>query len=316
MSSEIVFTCAYPAAGKSSFTDYFRGHRRLNRDTIGGTLADVAAELDKQLRDAKHNQFILDNTYCTKAHRKQLVDVAKKHKVPLRCVWLKTSLEDCMVNACQRMVRKFGRLPSNEEIAGANSGGKSDPNTFPIALLYKFRKEFEEPEESEGFKLEFMPFVRKKDPCFASKAILLDFDGTLRKTKSGAKFPVSKDDIEILPGRQEVLKGLKKQGYFLLGVSNQSGVAKGDLTLAEAQDLFDHTNKLLGIDIDVSFCPHKVPPICCYCRKPGPGIGVAFIEKYKLDPAQCIMVGDMTTDKSFAARCGFKFSDQAEMFGK
>jgi len=36
-------------------------------------------------------------------------------------------------------------------------------------------------------------------------------------------------------------------------------------------------------------------------------MGAYWIEKYKLDPSQCIMVGDATSDKTFAERCGFKY---------
>ena len=32
------------------------------------------------------------------------------------------------------------------------------------------------------------------------------------------------------------------------------------------------------------------------------------------DPRQCTYVGDQTTDRSFAQRCGFQFVDQAEFF--
>ena len=39
-----------------------------------------------------------------------------------------------------------------------------------------------------------------------------------------------------------------------------------------------------------------------------------FIEKYKLLPSKCIMVGDMGGDKSFAARCGFQYVDANDFF--
>jgi HAD superfamily hydrolase (TIGR01662 family) len=96
---------------------------------------------------------------------------------------------------------------------------------------------------------------------------------------------------------------LQKEGYLLLGASNQSGVAKGQLTAADAEACFAETAKQLGVEFtEVKYCPHKVPPIGCYCRKPGPGMGVELIVKYKLDPKQCIFVGDQTTDKSFAEK--------------
>lgn len=45
-----------------------------------------------------------------------------------------------------------------------------------------------------------------------------------------------------------------------------------------------------------------------------PGLGVELIEDYKLDPKQCIMVGDFNSDKTFAKRCGFKFVHSTQFF--
>ena len=105
----------------------------------------------------------------------------------------------------------------------------------------------------------------------------------------------------------KVVKSFESQGYILLGASNQSGVAKGILTEEMARKCFEETNNMLGVRLDFQFCPHTIPPVSCYCRKPHFGMGAVFIEKYKLNPADCIMVGDQTTDESFAERCGFKF---------
>lgn len=308
---EIVIIPGFPAAGKSSLcAERFANYNRLNRDTIGGSLADIAGVLDRQISDGIAERFVLDNTYATRVHRKAVIDVGKRHGIPVRCVWLKTSIEDAQVNACQRMIERHGKLLMPEEISTAK-----DPNIFPTAVLFKFRKEFEPPTTDEGFStLEEVRFVRKLRIGYTNKAAILDFDGTLRKTKSGAKFPTTIDDVEILPGRTEVLKRCQAEGYKLLGVSNQSGVAKGDLTADMAKAIFIQTNKLLRLDIDFAFCPHTSTPISCYCRKPMPGSGVAFIEKYKLNPDKTIMVGDMTTDKTFAGRCGFKYMDQSEFF--
>jgi hypothetical protein len=44
------------------------------------------------------------------------------------------------------------------------------------------------------------------------------------------------------------------------------------------------------------------------------GRGVDFIMRHKLNRKECIMVGDMTTDRTFAARSGFQYADQAEFF--
>ena len=47
---------------------------------------------------------------------------------------------------------------------------------------------------------------------------------------------------------------------------------------------------------------------------PGLPTGVEFILKHKLSRKDCIFVGDMTTDKTFAARCGFQYVDQVDFF--
>ena len=151
---------------------------------------------------------------------------------------------------------------------------------------------------------------------FENKAIILDYDDTLRRSAGPNPWPEEKSQIEILPGRRAELDEYAAQGYLLLGVSNQSAVEKKDspLTAEKATELFRHTNKLLGQDIDFEFCPHHRFPVQCYCRKPHAGLGAHFIWKYKLDPSQCIMVGDQTSDKTFARRCGFQFMDADEFF--
>ena len=211
-------------------------------------------------------------------------------------------------------MRKHGRLLSPAEIKQA---ARADANTYGPAALFHHRKVFEAPTAAEGFAaIERVAFARAAQPAgYTHKALLLDYDGTLRKTKSGDKYPLTPDDVEVLPGRTAVLQRYAAEGYRLLGVSNQSGVAKGALSEDAVRACFVRTHALLGVEVEVSFCPHDPAPISCWCRKPMPGLGVAFIEKYRLDRAQVVMVGDMTSDRTFAARAGVRFVDQAEFFG-
>ena len=100
----------------------------------------------------------------------------------------------------------------------------------------------------------------------------------------------------------------------MLGCSNQSGIEKGTLSMETAIACFDRTNELLGFDIDVKFCPHHSFPIRCYCRKPLAGIAAYFCHKYELYLPDCIMVGDQTSDKTFAKRAGMQFVHANEFF--
>ena len=165
--------------------------------------------------------------------------------VPVRCVWVDTSIEDAQVNAVMRMVRKYGAFLSPDEIKKAS---RKDPNAFGPSVLFRYRKGFEEPTTTEGFaSVERVAFKRSPaSPDYTQKALLLDYDGTLRRTKSGDKYPKTPDDIEILPGRRERLLKYKNEGWRLLGVSNQGDVARGRLTIEAARACFERTNELQG----------------------------------------------------------------------
>lgn len=309
--SKVTLVCGPPASGKSTITEKLvkeTGAISLNRDTEGGTIISLLPKMEALLKDNK--DVILDNLFPTIEVRKPFIELAKRFGI-INCILMGTSIEDAQFNVVQRAFKIIGKFPTPEEIKKAKH-----TNVFPPLVLFKYKKEFEKPTMAEGFaSIETIPFVRKDDPTFTNKALIVDYDGTLRECIGGnGKFPVSEDQIEIKPNVAKVLKEYKNKGYILLGISNQSGVAKGTLTSEKAKQLFDYTNKQLGIDIDYQFCPHQSAPISCYCRKPQTGLFVDFMLKYKLNRKECIFVGDMTSDKTFASRCGLKYIDQAEFF--
>lgn len=301
----------YPASGKSTVTKELikKGAVALNRDTEGGTIAGLLPKMEALLKDGK--DIVLDNTFPTIEVRKPFIELAKKYGADISCTLMSTSIEDAQFNVVQRAIGLIGEFPTPEAIKKAKH-----TNIFPPTVLFKYKKEFQKPTVEEGFsKVEIHKFVRKTNPEFTNKAIIVDYDGTLRECINGNdKYPVTKEQIEIKANRTKVLQAYKDKGYILLGLSNQSGIAKGELSEETAHELFQHTNKLLGIDIEYRFCPHQSAPISCYCRKPMPGAGVEFILKHKLNAKECIFVGDMTTDKTFAQRAGFQYMDQAEFF--
>jgi HAD superfamily hydrolase (TIGR01662 family) len=325
---EIVIIMGIQGAGKSTLVnDYVtRGYVRFNRDEMGGDLAKLNTKLEEAIKN-NHTLFVLDNTYGTKESRKAVIDIAKRNKFTIKCVWMTTKIEDAQFNVTSRIFDRFLAYNSDlfsprtmkmaREIYGPD-GAKNfkDPSNIPSIALYAYKKSFEEPTADEGFdSIEKVVFNRRPvDKNCTKKAIILDYDGTLRETKSGDKYPKNPDDIVILPNRKEVLARYKKNGYLLLGVSNQSGIEKGDVTEDVVISCFEKTNKLLGFDIPVHFCPHHSFPIRCYCRKPLPALGTYYIKSLGLNPAECIMVGDAKTDKTFSQRCGFQFQAAEEFF--
>jgi D-glycero-D-manno-heptose 1,7-bisphosphate phosphatase len=308
---KVTMVMGYPASGKSTLTKTLvdGGAVSLNRDTEGGKIVDLLPKMETLLQDKK--DIVLDNLFALAEVRKPFIEMAQKHGADISCLLMGTSIEDAQFNVVQRAIGLLGKFPSPEAIKAAKH-----TNVFPPLVLFKYKKEFQKPYLSEGFsEVKVVPFVRKHDPSFTNKALLIDYDGTLRECINGNdKYPVNESQIEIKPNRKQVLDAYKAQGYRLLGVSNQSGVAKGILTEDECDKLFQATNKMVGVDIEYRFCPHQSNPISCYCRKPMSGLGVEFIMKHKLDAKQCIMIGDLTTDKTFASRSGFQYVDQAEFF--
>ncbi len=300
-----------PASGKTTLAKRLcgstRGIVRLSRDDMGGALRQLVPRVRKALQAGQ--TVVLDNLFATAAERRPFIEAARKHDVTIRCTAIDLDIEQCMINACRRIIQSAGRLLSPEEIER-----NRDPSVIPPVVLFHFRKRFEPPSEREGF--DSIEHVAGHRPEFTGtgKALFVDYDGTLRETINGGKYPVDPNQVRVLPGRSAVLKAYSAMGYRILGVSNQSGIGGGTLTAEQATACFDETNRQLGMTIEYLCCPHRVPPIACYCRKPQPGMAVAFIERYSLKPSSCIMVGDLGTDRSFAERLGMRFVPASEFF--
>ena len=63
-----------------------------------------------------------------------------------------------------------------------------------------------------------------------AKALFVDLDGTVRSTKTGRPHPVKLWDQRIRTGVKEKLSEYREQGYKIVAVTNQGGVAYGLLT--------------------------------------------------------------------------------------
>ena len=310
---KIVIVMGINAGGKTTWVSQFTdaGYLRLNRDLEGGNLDGLALKAAACFAKGTEN-IVLDNTYASIQSRKSIIDLAKKVGASIECYWITTSLEEAQINVCRRFMGKYGRIPLPEEFKGL----RHDPNAFPPIAQYQYRQRFEKPTTAEGFdKVVEIPFVRHWGPEYVNKAVIFDYDGTLRDAAAPDGYPIDVSKVKVKPEMINVVKEFQAKGFILLGASNQSGIAKGKITHEIAQACFEETNRQLGVKIDYSYCPHRVPPVSCYCRKPNPGMGVAFIEKYKLLPSKCVMIGDWHTDEGFAKRCGFVFQNVSGLLG-
>jgi aryl-alcohol dehydrogenase-like predicted oxidoreductase len=158
---EVVLLMGIPGAGKSRVSERFvaGGYGRLNRDERGGTLTDVADALDEALREGE-TRVVLDNTYLTRAQRSLAVETASAHGVPVSCLWVDTPLAQAQVNMIERLLDRFGALPSPEQLRAVREPGLHTPTSQMRAA-----RELEEPDEDEGFAIiERIAFERDPRP--------------------------------------------------------------------------------------------------------------------------------------------------------
>lgn len=128
------------------------------------------------------------------------------------------------------------------------------------------------------------------------KAVFLDRDGTIIRDKN---FLSSPDGIEILPGVPDALRQLKKAGFLLILITNQSGVGRGYFTIEIVDEIHKRLQELLkkeGAILDEIYrCPHH-PDDHCECRKPRTKLFRDAIKKWDVDPSASYSIGDKESD--------------------
>jgi len=320
LKSGIILVAGPLGGGKTTVAKPFvdQGYLRINRDLLGGHLKAGGAS-DQAIREAfsqGQRNFVCDNTFPTIESRKVFIDIARDLGLSIHLKWLNTSREQGQFFAARRQMQKFGKILRAEEYADH----KGDPNMFPPVAQFAYWKRVEPPHVKEDFdSAEDVLVAVNLGAEYVNGAVMFDFDGTLRKTKSGKPYPTDPDDVVLLPGCKEKVAELSQAGMLMLGASNQSGIGKPPdhakyVSEAQVRACFDRTKELLEEDIEVIYSTERGGVPRSYWAKPMCGMGVYFIEKYKLAPDSVIFVGDMTKDKTFAARCGFKFAWAKDYF--
>lgn len=313
--TDIILMHGSPASGKTSLNEKYKklGYKILSRDKRGGSMKDLLFYLMSHSK--KYDKVVIDATFPTIESREAYIEYAKSVNKTIGCHIVNTSKDDALINAILRVHKITGEFYFyHDEIP---SKWKNNPQIYVYPAIFSFFKTKKTPSKTEGFdKLIKTKFERVWDDVdiYKNKAVFVDLDGTIRETKNDDKFPVELNNQYILPNSEEILKEYKSKGYKIIGVSNQSGVNKGQF-IDNVDDIIMETNNMIDNVIeDYRYCPHTMPTQICTCRKPQSGIGLYFREKYKLDLSQCVMVGDRTTDKTFAKRLGIEYHDHSTFF--
>ena len=318
MTAKIIVLIGFQASTKSTFASEILQRVEnvviLSKDAEKNKKSDYLLQLaEKHLLEGK--VVIIDNTNLTVESRKPYIELGKRLKIKVDARYFKSSIEDCQIRHLKRIYDLFGYLPQT----GKLENGQKDPHAFGPSALFVARKALKEPMREEGFHMVIVQNVPSPtwDPTvYCNKALFLDIDGTLRATEHlPHKYPTKVEEVELLHPAEQMratLESYREKGYCLIGVSNQSGISKGVLTQEQAEEIFEKTRNLLGyteVEFPILYCPHPSMPMTCFCRKPQSGMPMECIMKLKLDPLQCIMVGDRKTDQSMAERLKMTYYD-------
>ncbi|MGN6109103.1 MAG: AAA family ATPase, partial [Kofleriaceae bacterium] len=290
---EVVLLCGMPASGKSTLAaDYAaRGYLRLNRDERGGSLLDLARALDRALADGA-DRVIVDNTYPTRASRAPVIELARKHGLPVRCIAMATPLEDAQANAIARVLALHGRLLEPAELVAAQ---RTHPGTLAPGALFRWRRAYEPPRADEGFAaIEEARSVRT--PRGSHRALIVELDHLVWRGRPGRP-----EAIQLQPGAADALAAWHAS-HQLAGTTWQPG---SDAAAIEA--LRACLADQLGRPIDVLACTHPAGPPICWCRKPLPGLALAYARARDVDLSRSVHVGRGPADHGFAARAGMAY---------
>jgi len=143
------------------------------------------------------------------------------------------------------------------------------------------------------------------------KAAFLDRDGTIIED-TGYVGEISK--VRFLPGASAGIKLLNDNGFKVIIITNQAGVARGFFTEERVKEINAYIRESLvqeGAMIDeFYYCPHHVEGIIeeyrkdCYYRKPNPGMIEKAVSDFDIDLDESFVIGDKYSDIEAGCRAG------------
>ncbi len=150
--------------------------------------------------------------------------------------------------------------------------------------------------------------VQLTDVFLARKpAVILDRDGVLNRRPPPGRYVENVASFVWLPGALEGLRLLREAGYRVIVVTNQAGVARGEVSAEALESIHGQMlsqARAAGCAIDAIYhCPHDWYA-GCECRKPRPGLLFQAQRDFSLDLSRTCFLGDDERDMQAATAAG------------
>lgn len=132
-------------------------------------------------------------------------------------------------------------------------------------------------------------------------AAFIDRDGTLVEE---VNFLSKVEDLQLFPFTAEAINLLKQKGFWIVVVTNQSGIGRSIYCEAEMRSIHDEMQRQLHGGIDAFyFCPH-MPDEGCRCRKPALGMIEDAVSDLNIELQGSWMIGDKKIDVETGQNAG------------
>jgi len=142
------------------------------------------------------------------------------------------------------------------------------------------------------------------------RCLFLDRDGVINAAPPPGEYVRRWDDFRILPEAVSWIRLFKAAGYLAIVLTNQRGIALGLYSHADLLELHEKMRAELAAQgallDDIFYCPHHED--VCDCRKPRPGLVFEAQQKWDIDLANSLLIGDSQRDRLLAEGCGIPFA--------
>ena len=141
---------------------------------------------------------------------------------------------------------------------------------------------------------------RQQSPL--TPAVFLDRDGTIMHD---VEYCGDLNQVEVFPDAAEALRRLKRSGFKIVIISNQSGIARGYFSEADYRAVEGEVERQLGAGLidGTYFCP-EMPDSGSIRRKPETGMILEAQREHGIDLPRSFFIGDKAIDVECGRRAG------------